>query len=91
MAYFIIHKNCNTCRSCLPVCMSNAIVDLHDELYINPAWCTECGTCAAMCYEDAIGYEGLDLVTENFLHENTEDISWHLLVNSGVDDHLIPV
>jgi len=66
--------------------MNNALVELDDELYIDPAWCTECGSCAAMCYENAIGYEGLDLVKGIFLHENIDDISRLLLVNSGVDN-----
>jgi len=69
--------------------MNNAFVDLDDKLCINPAWCTECGSCAAMCYENAIGYEGLDLEKEDFLNENIEDISWHLHVSSDVDGCLV--
>jgi ferredoxin len=64
--------------------MNNAIVDLDDELYINPVWCTECGSCAAMCYEDAIGYEGLDLAKENFFQDNITDLSWNLLLEIPV-------
>lgn len=45
----------------MEVCSNYAIIDLIDELRINPYWCTDCGSCESMCYENAIGYEGLDL------------------------------
>ena len=61
--------------------MNGAIVDLMDELRINPAWCAECGSCAAMCYENAIRYEGLDLEEDNFLQENAKDLTEHLLAD----------
>ena len=34
--------------------MSGVIIDLIDQQVINPAWCQECGSCAAICYGDAI-------------------------------------
>ena len=81
MAYFIIQNNCTACNDCLHVCMNGAIVDLMDELRINPAWCAECGSCAAMCYENAIQYEGLDMEEDIFLQGNTKDLTGHLLAD----------
>lgn len=79
MAYFIVKKNCTNCENCLQVCMNGAIIDLIDDFYINPAWCNECGSCAAMCYENAIQYEGLDSIEDNILHEYAEDLTMYLL------------
>ena len=79
MAYFIIHRNCTACNDCLQVCMNGAIVDLMNELRINPAWCAESGSCAAMCYENAILFEGLETEEDYFLQENTKDLTGQLL------------
>jgi MinD superfamily P-loop ATPase len=60
MAYYILQERCTCCRRCFDVCINGAIIDLTEQIHINPAWCTECGSCEAMCYEDAIVYKGLE-------------------------------
>ena len=56
-------------------------LDLYKLLSINIGECAECGSCAAMCYENAIQYEGLDLEEDNFLQENIKDLTGHLLAD----------
>ncbi len=66
MAYFIIQNNCTACGDFLDVFMNGAIVDFMDEIHVNPIWC------AAMCYENAIRYDGLNLEKDINLQQNTE-------------------
>ena len=78
MAYLVIQSNCTACNDCLKVCMNCAIVELMDELRINPALCAECGSCAALCYENAIQFEGIDIDEGYLLQENTKYVTGHL-------------
>jgi MinD superfamily P-loop ATPase len=73
MAYFIIQKNCTDCKDCLAVCINGAIINMMDEVYIDPKWCTECGSCAVLCYENAIQHEGLALEENNILEQDGYD------------------
>ena len=61
--------------------MKGVIVDPMDEFRINPALCAECGSYAAMCYENAIRFEGLYLEVDYFLQENTKDLTRQLLAD----------
>ena len=60
MAYYIETNKCQACQDCLEICMNGAMVYLIDQPAIDPAWCCECGSCAAMCYHHAIHMEGLE-------------------------------
>jgi flavoprotein len=59
MAYQIITEKCSGCFDCYQVCINGAIIDLLEFCQINPAWCVECGSCAEMCFENAIVYNGI--------------------------------
>ncbi len=78
MAYYIDKNKCTACSNCVQVCMNGAIIDLmHGELYINSAWCHECGSCAAMCYDMAIQYEGIDEGSILESREHVRELSWY--------------
>ena len=65
---YVITEPCigNKDTSCYDVCPVDAIhpspngpgVDEHDQLYINPAECIDCGACEAACPHSAIFVEG---------------------------------
>jgi NAD-dependent dihydropyrimidine dehydrogenase PreA subunit len=64
--------------SCYEVCPVDAIYprpddtdfDSHDQLYINPTECIDCGACEAACPHSAIFFEGdvpLELASQSKL------------------------
>lgn len=45
---------CIACDSCKPECPENAISEGDPIYVIDPAKCTDCGTCVAVCPTEAI-------------------------------------
>jgi len=55
MAYVIDQDRCNACAQCLAECLLAAISDdAHGCYQIDPHTCTDCGSCADVCPEEAI-------------------------------------
>lgn len=52
MAYTIT-DDCSMCDACRPECPENAISEGDPKYIIDPALCTDCGSCAEVCPVDA--------------------------------------
>ena len=68
MAYYIDRNKCEACHHCLEICMNGAMVGLIDIPAIDPAWCLECGSCAAICSYNAIHLEGFEVRENEYLN-----------------------
>ena len=44
-----ITEECIACGACQPECPEKAITDGADRSVIDPALCSDCGTCAEIC------------------------------------------
>jgi len=61
--------------ACIEVCpIDECIIEGDDQMFINPDLCIDCGACLPECpvdaiymdEEEAIEYEGIDIVNQNY-------------------------
>jgi len=76
---FIIGSKCigEKDEACIDVCpIDDCIVEVEDQMLINPDLCIECGACTPACpvdaifmdEEEAIEEEGIEIVNKNYEH-----------------------
>ncbi len=65
-------EKCNLCGECAPICPTNVIEIIDDEMKINPISCIGCGVCVLACPREAID---LSNYTEEQLMSQIEGVS----------------
>jgi pyruvate formate lyase activating enzyme len=66
-------RNCIGCGKCIEVCPQHAITPGPEGNVINRALCRNCGTCAGVCYAEALVLHGREVTVGEVLAEVDKD------------------